>query len=258
MSATIASAVGAILAATRHVLLDFDGPICSIFAGQGAPLIADELADLIRSHGVNVPDQVLSRGDPLDVLRYAGRIDGTLITDVEHSLQAAEREAAETAVPTPGAKAFLHACRQTARPVAVVSNNSAPAVARYLARMRMDGLVEHIEGREPLAPELMKPHTLLLLRATERLGGRQATTLLIGDSETDVEAARMAGVRSIGYANKPGKRQALAAAGADAVAASMTELAAAVRANVTALGQRPARSCAPQPARPDNDTPTMA
>lgn len=44
------------LAASRVVLLDFDGPVCSIFAGRAAPLIAHELADLLaatapRFHG---------------------------------------------------------------------------------------------------------------------------------------------------------------------------------------------------------------
>jgi phosphoglycolate phosphatase len=52
----------------------------------------------------------------------------------------------------------------------------------------------------------------------------------VGDSVTDIEAARAAGVRSIGYANKPGKFGQLTAAGADAVVTEMAALAAALTA----------------------------
>lgn len=49
----------------------------------------------------------------------------------ERYLTEAELRAAESAEPTPGAGEFLAACRDTGREVAVVSNNSAPAIARY-------------------------------------------------------------------------------------------------------------------------------
>ncbi|MEU6217202.1 HAD hydrolase-like protein [Streptomyces sp. NPDC047022] len=48
---------------------------------------------------------------------------------------------------------------------------------------------------------------------------------LIGDSVTDVEAAKATGGRSIGFANKPGKERALGDAGADAVVTSMATVA---------------------------------
>jgi phosphoglycolate phosphatase len=47
---------------------------------------------------------------------------------------------------------------------------------------------------------------------------------MVGDSTTDVHAARAAGVRAIGYANKPGKRERLARAGADAIVTDMASL----------------------------------
>jgi phosphoglycolate phosphatase-like HAD superfamily hydrolase len=49
----------------------------------------------------------------------------------------------------------------------------------------------------------------------------------VGDSVTDIEAGRAAGVATVGYANKPGKDVDLA--GADAVVTAMAELALAVR-----------------------------
>lgn len=225
MSPMTTTALDKVLAASRYVLLDFDGPICSIFAGGAALLVAEELAAVIRSHGLAFPTRVLGCGDPLDVIRYAGQIGGPLVAEVEHALRAAELEAVETAPPTEGAADFLDACCRSSRPVAVVSNNSTPAVARYLDRTRLAGLVHHIEGRDPHNPALMKPHPAQLHWAVQALGGRADSAVLIGDSTTDLEAARAAGVRSIGYANKPGKAETLRAAGAWAVIGSMTELA---------------------------------
>ena len=226
MSSTTDTALGTVLTATRYVLLDFDGPVCSIFPGRTAPLIAGALAARMRSHNVAVPDHVLHHGDPLDVLRYAGRIGGPLTEQVEQALQAAELTAAETALPTPGAAEFLTACHRTGRSVAVVSNNSAPAVYRYIDKAGLATLVAHIEGRDPHDLGLMKPHPALLLRAIRALGGRSEATVLIGDSATDLEAAQAAGIPSVGYANKAGKAERLAGAGA--VFTSMTELAATV------------------------------
>ncbi|MGW3615296.1 HAD family hydrolase, partial [Micromonospora sp. NPDC005163] len=53
--------------------------------------------------------------------------------------------------------------------------------------------------------------------------------VLVGDSTTDIQAAQAAGVGSIGYANKPGKSEALTQVGADAVIRQMTELSTALR-----------------------------
>jgi hypothetical protein len=47
--------LGEIITATRHLFLDFDGPICSIFAGLKPATIADRLRDLIISHGITLP-----------------------------------------------------------------------------------------------------------------------------------------------------------------------------------------------------------
>jgi hypothetical protein len=54
------------------LLLDFDGPICSIFAGYPAPRVAAELVALLDVEGVAVPPEVRGEGDPLAVLRWVG------------------------------------------------------------------------------------------------------------------------------------------------------------------------------------------
>lgn len=46
---TDTAALGAIIARTRWLLLDFDGPICSIFSGLPAPTVAEKLRKLFLS-----------------------------------------------------------------------------------------------------------------------------------------------------------------------------------------------------------------
>ncbi|WP_234361448.1 HAD family hydrolase [Plantactinospora sp. BB1] len=58
-----------------------------------------------------------------------------------------------------------------------------------------------------------------------RAARRTRDCLLVGDSLSDIQAARAAGVVAIGYANKPGKRERFGAA--DAVIDSMADLVAA-------------------------------
>lgn len=53
---------------------------------------------------------------------------------------------------------------------------------------------------------------------------KPADAIFIGDAVRDVEAAHAAGVLAVGYANKPGKMEALAAAGAVSVVTTMKAL----------------------------------
>ncbi len=55
---------------------------------------------------------------------------------------------------------------------------------------------------------------------------------LVGDSVSDIQAARLASVHSIGYANEPGKRESFTAAGAGAIIDSLADLALRLRARV--------------------------
>jgi HAD-hyrolase-like len=54
------------------ILLDFDGPVCGLFAGYPASRIAGELVGLLQRRGVALPRQLPSETDPLEVLRWAG------------------------------------------------------------------------------------------------------------------------------------------------------------------------------------------
>ena len=82
-------------------------------------------------------------------------------------------------------------------------------------------------------PALLKPSPHLITQAVEALDAQPGECTLVGDSVTDVQGARLASVQSIGFANKPGKRERLGEAGAGATINSLADLALRFRARVT-------------------------
>ena len=119
----------------------------------------------------------------------------------------------------------MRALRRNGHPIVIVSNNATEAVETYLLRHGIDDLVSGVVGRQYGSPELMKPDPDPVERALRIINGDSATCVLIGDSVTDIEVSRRAGLRSIGYAKTPLRGDELAAAGADAMIDDMAALA---------------------------------
>ncbi|WP_432954927.1 HAD family hydrolase [Micromonospora haikouensis] len=222
MTAVLAALVGR----ARVVLLDFDGPVCGVFARHPASAVAVRLRQLLLSQAAPLPPGIRHEPDPLAVLRFTATLGRPAVVRlVDEALTHAEVTAARTAAPTPFGRQVILAAQQTGRRVAVVSNNSAACVRAYLSAHGLTSYVHPVVGRPEGAPGRMKPDPYPVLAALRELDAEPADCVLVGDSATDVEAAHAAGVVAIGYANKPGKRARLAKA--DAVIDSMAELVAA-------------------------------
>ncbi|MFJ9848947.1 HAD family hydrolase [Streptomyces sp. NPDC101150] len=216
----------ATIAASRAILFDFDGPICDVFAGLPAHGVARELSEIVDSHDAPLGRKAHGTDDPMEILRLAPHGGEAALRDVEDALTAAEIAAVKVAgAPVTGAVAALSAAHASGRKVAVVSNNSAECVREFLARHDLSHFVHEVVGRAAYRPDLMKPAPYSLLLAAERLSMLSGDCTLIGDSVTDVEAARAAEAMSIGFANKPHKNLALAEAGADVVVTDMSTVA---------------------------------
>jgi HAD superfamily hydrolase (TIGR01509 family) len=206
------------------LLLDFDGPVCSVFASLPAPEVAAELVALLRAAGVDVPPAVVAEPDPLAVLRWTGEwCTPELTAAADDALCAQELRAVESAAPTPFSRESILAARAAGLPVAVVSNNSAGAISGYLSIHGLADYVAAIVGRPHARPDRMKPNPVPILNAARALGAEPAACVLVGDSTSDIEAARAAGAHVVGYANRPHKVEALR--GADAVIITMAALA---------------------------------
>ncbi|MFF5249136.1 HAD family hydrolase [Streptosporangium sp. NPDC000095] len=216
---------------SRAVLLDFDGPVCSVFAGLPAPVVAARLKQLLQDEGAELPQDVAELDDPLKVLRRTASFAPSLVDKVEVAFIGYEVEAAGCAEITPGVREFLDACAEADQPVVIVSNNSEPAIETFLGLAMLEEQIAGVVGRPIGNPAEMKPHPRSVLRACERANVPPGETVLIGDSDFDMQAAANAGTLSIGYVNEPEKETKLAEAGADVVTSSMQELAKAIRAS---------------------------
>lgn len=188
-------------------LIDFDGPVCSVFDGYPPAEAAHELACLLPEP----PDDPGT--DPLEVLRNAPCAQ---VEQLDTALTRIELRAIETAAPNPEFHQLIRVVGD--RPWAIVSNNSTDAVHAYLRRELPQYAHVPALGRPPARVDLMKPNPHLVCEALKALSVTARRSVLIGDSVTDVQAGKDAGVYVIGYANKPGKAERLAAAGADEIA----------------------------------------
>jgi HAD superfamily hydrolase (TIGR01662 family) len=217
-----------LLAQRPVVLLDFDGPVCAVFGGeQSAPQVAQHLAALVRARGVDLPPEVVTTGDPFDILRAAATQGPRATVVADSALRDAEVRAVATAPMTPGLLKALAAFRDSGHTVTIVSNNSRAAVNAFLTTQAIRGYFAHISARSQPDPALLKPHPYLVRRAIEANRTDPTRCVLIGDSSSDITAARRAGTAVVAYANKPGKHDLLAAYRPDAVVGHLHDLVAA-------------------------------
>jgi beta-phosphoglucomutase-like phosphatase (HAD superfamily) len=217
-------ALGDILARTRYLLLDFDGPVCDIFAGLPATTVAERLRKLITGQDIKMPGQIARSPDPIEIFTYSATVTASLAARVEAEMADQELAAVPTARPTPYVHEVVTSCRDSRRSVAVVSNNADRAVRAYLTQHGLDDRIALVAARTSPDPALLKPSPHLIEQAIGGLGAPRAECVLLGDTTTDMQAARLAGIESIGYANRPGKHASLAAAGAAAVISSLADL----------------------------------
>jgi len=221
-------ALSAVIARTRYLLLDFDGPICSIFAGLPAPAVAEKLRKLFAEP---LPDEIANTSDPIEVFCYSATVSDEMAARVEAEMSDLEVAAIASADPTPYVHEVIASARESGRIIGVVSNNSARAVTAYLDHHGLIGGIALIVARTSHDPALLKPSPHLISKAVRGLNADPAASTLVGDSLTDIEAAHSAGIASIGYANQPGKRENMTQAQAEAVITSMADLALSLRAS---------------------------
>ncbi|WP_337823257.1 HAD family hydrolase [Amycolatopsis sp. A1MSW2902] len=200
----------------RLVLFDFDGPVCDVFAGVPAP----EVARWLERH---LPSKV-ETDDPLAILQEAAKYGLDAVKAVEDDLIMAELRATDESVATPDGLESISATLTSGRRAGILSNNSSQAIENYLGGAGILGKVKPVIGRAYARPDLMKPSPHPLNTALTESNCTAGEALFIGDSLSDIEAARAVGAPVVGLANKPGKADSFAAAGADKVIETMTEL----------------------------------
>ncbi|GAA0970852.1 HAD family hydrolase [Acrocarpospora macrocephala] len=209
----------------KALFLDFDGPVCDIFSGLPAPVVAERLKSLLVAAGAQLPPEVAELDDPLKVLRRTPDFAPDLLDVVERAFMAHELEASESARITPGVDQVIKESVDSGRPVVIVSNNSEPAIKAVCERAGFADKLSGIVGRPIGYPGLMKPHPRPIFAACGIVGVDPSETVLIGDSDFDMRSAADAGAPSVGLAHSPQKAEALKSTGAAELIGDMNELA---------------------------------
>lgn len=213
-----------VIRGARALFLDFDGPVCRVFAGHPNVAVATELRRYLHSVDIALPERFATNRDPLKLLQWVGEAHPEHVERVEDLLIDHEIIAAKSAEPTTGAAAVIHTAHRAGWPIAIVSNNGAPAIDRYLQIHELADCIAAIIGRPYGRPERMKPQPDIVRAGIETLAVPAGSCVLVGDSPTDMTAAITAGAVPIGYVKRPDRRGELEAAGAAALIDDMREL----------------------------------
>lgn len=217
-----------LITGARFVLFDFDGPVCRLFAGLSAEGVARDLVSWLERQGLRglLTQREREHPDPHVVLNAVNKRHprSDLVEELEELLTQHELKAVDSAFPTPWADPLIRTWSATAIHLAVATNNSPRTVTEYLhGRGLLECFTPHIYGRTNDL-DLLKPNPHCLNRALRAMGAAPGDALMIGDTPSDCEAARRAGVPFLGYARNHFKETLLRRAGAEVVVDSLEPL----------------------------------
>ncbi len=209
----------------RHILFDFDGPICRLFAGHKAERVAGELVEWLEGQGLQglLTAEERVHPDPMEVLYAVDRRHprSDLVVELEERLTQEELKAVPSAWPTAHVDPLIRTWAALGARLAIATNNSPQAVRKYLDSRALSAcFAPHIYGRTENL-HLLKPDPHCLNRALNALGAAPHTALMIGDAPTDHTAAKEAGVPFLGYARNERKEGLLREAGVGCVVRSL-------------------------------------
>ena len=213
-----------LVARARVVLLDFDGPICSVFTGYPAVRAVSTMLRALEAAGFDVRPPWLNLGDPHQLLVEVATQMPEAVGIAEDALTRSEVHAVDSAQITVGVTDLIDQVTGRGQHWAVVSNNSTESIAQFCRRKDFARTPSLTVGRPKGEPHLMKPNPFALRHALEILRTPPREAVFIGDSVSDVQAGQAAGIPTVGYANKPAKPMLLEAAQADVVITSMEDL----------------------------------
>lgn len=121
----------------------------------------------------------------------------------------------------PGALEVLEELRRRGHLLAVATGKSRRGLDRVLAQKGMDGYFDATRCADETAS---KPHPRMLREIFEELGARPRDSVMVGDTEYDMEMARRAGARGVGVSYGVHAPTRLAAHAPELIVDSLAEL----------------------------------
>jgi HAD superfamily hydrolase (TIGR01549 family) len=223
-----------LLADTRAVLFDFDGPVCDLFRGVPTDDVAEQVKEAARPYwGWRDPEDrgrldpdVESCYDSHGILRCLRdmyerpalkKLSPEPLELAELIVTEQETKALRTAVQAPHIVTLVDLLRELGMRLVVVSNNAEGPISTYLQQPDFHGKFEGVFGRDPHDARRMKPEPHCVVRALEHLGLPASSCIVVGDQLTDLKASLAAGTCFVGYTQEEIRAAEMKQDGANAV-----------------------------------------
>lgn len=179
----------------QAVLLDLDGTL--VDTASEIAVAANRMLEELGLAPVEqaVVEQMIGRGVRTLVERALARVEGGALLQVDRAVERFEAHYAQTvgtdARLYPGAMEGLRAMASAGFALGVVTNKPRVFTELLLRRLEVAGLLNAVVAGDDGLPR--KPAGDMFAAACERMGSPPERTLVLGDSENDVAAARAAG-----------------------------------------------------------------
>jgi phosphoglycolate phosphatase len=213
----------------RAIAFDLDGTLV-----DSAPDLAAAANAMLRrlGHRSLAAERVAAAiGDGIDALVARTLAESTGAEPDRDSLERASRlfreiyleHVFESTTVFAGVREGLEALSRRGLPLGCVTNKASAFTHALLAKSGLDRWLSFVACAD--APQQRKPAPFLLLQAARDLGVAPGQLLFVGDSSVDVAAARAAGCPVVLVDYGYNKGRPAAEAGADALIASLVDLA---------------------------------
>jgi myo-inositol-1(or 4)-monophosphatase len=210
----------AILSRARHLIFEFDGPVCDLTAAMPSQdTLAAQLRAIITADGTSPPAAIT----PAD-MHWATALGPDLAARIDAHLAQSEVTAAEQARPAAYIHEALAACRDSGRIPAILGQHSAQAVTDYLARHSLTEQASQITALPAYPPGHLQPFAHLLEDTIRAIDATPKDCALITASPASTQTARSLDVPVIGYATTPAASDQLTDAHADCLIPSLADL----------------------------------
>lgn len=194
----------------RAVIFDLDGTLVDT-ASEIAAALNRTLEELgLAALGRDAIEAMIGRGVRVLVERALGQVEGGALIEIKPAVERFEAHYAQTvgtdARLFPGVMPGLHRLAGAGIAMGVVTNKP-----RFFTEMLLERLEIAAFFKAAMAGDdgiRRKPDPDMLLAACARMGSQPAQSLMVGDSENDVIAARSAGcpVWCVPYGYNEGRR----------------------------------------------------
>ncbi|WP_280233430.1 M3 family metallopeptidase [Nocardia cyriacigeorgica] len=212
-----------LIADKNNLLLDVDGPVCSVFGMLRDHMVAEEIrrAGRLWQPNKTLPESIQNATDPFAVVRFIASSGEEYAVSAEQMLTELEIRAMDSAVPTNHAHDMIRTAAQHGRQVFLGSNNATSALHHYAAKHGLENYLKGIYGRSSHYLSRLKPDRFVLDRILADHNILPMHCVYVGDSTTDIIAAHAIGMPAIALADKPGKVDAFEPYEPDAVIGDM-------------------------------------